>query len=266
MACLFKDIHKADVGDVLAFLSEAAARGEDAAVPAACLPLLSETARCRPQRAGGGGCYVFSAPDGARLRCGWLERATAAVALVLVSPLLFAIACAVVVFDGFPVFFRQERFGRDGAPFSLLKFRTMLRHSELLQGRLRQKGAGAAAPFKLARDPRVTRTGGFLRRTFLDELPQLVNVARGEMRWVGPRPLPASDAGCYRRPYHALRLKGMPGITGLWQVSGRNARTFDEMCLLDYYYVCRRSAALDVRIIGRTLVLFFKQMFGKREA
>ena len=91
----------------------------------------------------------------------------------------------------------------------------------------------------------------------VDELPQLVNVARGEMRFIGPRPLPASDQRHYTRPCHELRLKGVPGMTGLWQVAGRNERMFEEMCLLDYCYLCNRSAALDLRIIGRTLGLIF---------
>jgi lipopolysaccharide/colanic/teichoic acid biosynthesis glycosyltransferase len=186
------------------------------------------------------------------VRCGFGERLIAALALAALSPLFLAVTAAVLLFDGPPVFFRQERFGRGGAPFNVFKFRTMLRNSEALQGRLQDRLGEKDRLFKLSRDPRVTRTGAFLRRTFLDELPQLLNVIRGEMRLIGPRPLPASDQSHYTQPAHAFRLKGMPGMTGLWQVSGRNERTFDEMCLLDAYYLCNRSRALDARILART--------------
>ena len=268
MTYVFKDPGDATVGTVLAFIDAAVARsGTVAAVPAGDLPLLTQTAKCRPRRGGEGtGCFLFSNAGGQRIVCGISERILACVALLVLSPLFFSVACMIVLFDGFPVLFRQERHGEDGRPFTLFKFRTMLRHSELLQEKLQQKLGENGRLFKLERDPRVTRLGGFLRRTFLDELPQLVNVVRGEMRWVGPRPLPASDDAHYVRPYHALRLKGPPGITGLWQVSGRNERTFDEMCLLDYYYLCNRSAALDALILWRTLCLVFKQTTLKSEA
>ncbi len=235
-------------------------------MPALCIPTLAGPAGCKPLRDGEtAGCFVFRAPSGTRTRCGVLERVTAVFLLVLLLPVFVALALLIYLFDGAPVLFRQERYGRDGVPFTMLKFRTMMRRSERLLERLQRTRGADDHLFKLERDPRVTRTGGFLRRTFLDELPQLVNVARGEMRFFGPRPLPASDQRHYTRPYHALRLKGMPGITGLWQVAGRNARTFDEMCLLDYYYLCNRSAALDLRIAGRTAWLVLKQVGLKRE-
>jgi lipopolysaccharide/colanic/teichoic acid biosynthesis glycosyltransferase len=170
-----------------------------------------------------------------------------------------AVALLILALDGSPVLFRQVRYGVGGAAFVMLKFRTMLRRAEDVHERLQRLRGRESHLFKLARDPRVTRLGHFLRRTYLDELPQLLNVARGEMRFVGPRPLPASDQGHYTHAYHALRLKGVPGMTGLWQVSGRNARTFDEMVLLDYYYLCNRSARLDFQILRRTLLLPFKQ-------
>ena len=193
------------------------------------------------------------------------ERFLAVLGLVLLSPVFVLIAAAIVLFDGFPVFFRQERYGKDGVRFVMLKFRTMLRRAETLHEKLqRQKGAPDRL-FKLENDPRVTPIGSFLRRTFLDELPQLVNVARGDMRFVGPRPLPESDQRHYCRPEHSLRLKGLPGMTGLWQVSGRNVRSFDEMCLLDCYYLCNRSLRFDARIVGRTVCLLLKQIGFKGE-
>ena len=194
-----------------------------------------------------------------------LERVAAALVFIALSPFLGAIAVLILLFDGRPVLFRQERYGREGTPFSLLKFRTMLRHSENLHEKLQQRRSSHGRLFKLENDPRVTRFGGFLRRTFLDELPQLINVVRGEMCLIGPRPLPASDGGHYTRAFHALRLKGMPGMTGLWQVSGRNERTFDEMCVLDVYYLCNQSAAFDAQIAWRTVRLLLKQIGLKRE-
>jgi lipopolysaccharide/colanic/teichoic acid biosynthesis glycosyltransferase len=175
------------------------------------------------------------------------------------------VSLLVLAFDGRPVLFRQERFGCGGAPFTLLKFRTMKRRSDRLHARLQRRLGRDGRLFKLERDPRVTRLGALLRRTFVDELPQLVNVARGEMRFVGPRPLPASDQGHYTRPCHALRLRGMPGMTGLWQVSGRNRLTFDEMCLLDTYYLCNRSLRLDLWLALRTAGVVLGEAGLKRE-
>ena len=267
MTNTFKDLGSGNIGDVLAFIDTAVSEGSVAAVPAIWLPLLARSAYCRPSRSGElKGCFVFRFPTHSHARSGIIERAVAVLALVALSPLLGAISLLILLFDGSPILFRQERFGRDGAPFTLLKFRTMLRRSENLQEKLQRKQSKQGHLFKLENDPRVTRFGGFLRRTFLDELPQLVNVIRGEMGLIGPRPLPASDGVHYTRSFHALRLKGLPGMTGLWQVSGRNERTFDEMCLLDFYYVCNRSAALDARIAWRTLCLLFTQISLKREA
>lgn len=258
MTITFKDTGNATTGELLAFIIDTAEKGADAAVEASCLPVLTRHAGCRPQRSGEfKGCFVFHAPPEERSGWGFVERLAAMVLLLALSPVLAAVAALIYFFEGSPVLFRQERFGRDGGPFTLLKFRTMVRRSEHLHAKLQRKLGTEERLFKLENDPRVTRIGGFLRNTFLDELPQLVNVARGEMRFIGPRPLPASDQRHYTRPCHELRLKGVPGMTGLWQVAGRNERTFEEMCLLDYCYLCNRSAALDLRIIGRTLGLIF---------
>jgi lipopolysaccharide/colanic/teichoic acid biosynthesis glycosyltransferase len=267
MTYTFKDSGNATVGDILAFIDAELKAGAVAAVPASCLPVLVRDARCRPRGSGeAAGCFVFAGVRRAGSRCGSLERLVALLALAAAGPLLCVLAGLVWAFDGPSVLFRQERFGRDGAPFVLYKLRTMLRRSESLHGKLQRKLGRKDRLFKLDRDPRVTRLGGFLRRTFLDELPQLFNVVRGEMCFVGPRPLPQSDQGHYTQPYHALRLSGLPGLTGLWQISGRNERTFDEMCLLDIYYLCNRSAALDAHIVWRTLRLLVEQVGVKREA
>lgn len=267
MARHYIDSGNARAGDILGFIAAAAAEGEAAVVPAAALPVLSRHARCRPCAEGEwAGCYVFPSAAVDPERGGVGERFLAVVGLVALSPVFALIAAAIVLFDGFPVFFRQERYGKDGARFVLLKFRTMLRRAEMLHEKLQRQRGEPGRLFKLENDPRVTPIGNFLRRTFLDELPQLVNVARGEMRFVGPRPLPESDQRHYGLPGHSLRLKGFPGMTGLWQVSGRNVRTFDEMCLLDYYYLCNRSLGFDVRIVWQTVCLLFRQIGFKGEA
>lgn len=267
MTHTFKDSGNATAGKILAFIDEALRAGDDAAVPVAHLPLLARSAVCRPQRSGQGtDCFVFRTSICARTPCGFFERLAAALALVLLSPLFGLIAGLIGWSDGSPVLFRQERYGKNGVPFEIIKFRTMLRRSEDLHEELQRRRGTQGHLFKLERDPRVTRLGGFLRRTFLDELPQLINVMWGDMRFVGPRPLPESDQRCYTQSGHALRLNGLPGMTGLWQVSGRNELTFDEMCLLDIYYLCNRSALLDARIVWRTVGLLFKQIGLKREA
>jgi len=261
MTHFFKDPGNADVGKILAFIDGVLRSGAEAAVPASCLPVLACCAGCRPQaRDKTEGHFVFREPPPARAGCPYLERGLAVALMVALAPVFVTVVILVFVFDGAPVLFRQERYGCEGRLFTLFKFRTMVRQSERLHARLQRKLGKEGQLFKLESDPRVTRVGGFLRRTFLDELPQLFNVARGEMRLVGPRPLPASDQGHYTRPEQALRLKGLPGMTGLWQVSGRNERTFDEMCLLDAYYLGNRSAALDLWIVGRTVRLVLQQI------
>lgn len=262
MTRTFIDSGTSRVGDVLAFIDASAREKAVAVVPASCLPVLTREAGCRQD---GGEGFIFGTPSAAVMRCGWGERAAAMALIALLAPVLAAVALLVLLFDGLPVIFRQERYGCAGTPFKLYKFRTMMRRSESLHGRLQRKLGREGRLFKLERDPRVTRLGNLLRRTFLDELPQLANVARGEMRFVGPRPLPASDQGHYTRPYHALRLKGMPGMTGLWQVAGRNTRTFDEMCLLDYYYLCHRSPAFDLWLAVRTVGVVLQQAGLKGE-
>ena len=255
------------MGKILAFVDEAAKAGHDAEVSAACLPLLTVQAGCNPlPKAGGEAVFLFRPPRPSSSSTGFWERVAAALLAALLSPLFLAVAILIFVCDGPPVFFLQERFGVNGRPFQLIKFRTMVRRSENLQKKLERKLGQKGRLFKLESDPRVTRTGSFLRRTFIDELPQLFNVIRGEMRFVGPRPLPASDQRHYTRACHPVRLKGLPGMTELWQVAGRNERTFDEMCLLDYYYLCNRSAAEDLRIIGRTVALLCQQIGLKGKA
>jgi exopolysaccharide biosynthesis polyprenyl glycosylphosphotransferase len=171
-------------------------------------------------------------------------------ALTLLSPLFAAIAVAIKLGSRGPVFFRQQRVGRDGRLFQMLKFRTMVRGADRMKADLARHNE-AEGLFKIADDPRVTRVGRVLRRTSLDELPQLVNVLRGEMSLVGPRPLVLEDdqhvEGWYRRRLHLT-----PGMTGRWQVLGSARIPLAEMVKLDYLYVANWSLWGDVKILLRT--------------
>jgi lipopolysaccharide/colanic/teichoic acid biosynthesis glycosyltransferase len=189
-------------------------------------------------------------------RSAWvLKRATdlvgAALGLVVLAPLLAAIALAIKLDSRGPVLFRQQRVGRDGRLFALAKFRTMVDGAHRQQAALRDRNE-ADGLFKIADDPRITRVGGLLRRASLDELPQLWNVLRGQMSLVGPRPLVPEDdrrvEGWYRR-----RLHLMPGMTGRWQVLGSARIPLREMVKLDYLYAANWSPWLDVKILLRTI-------------
>jgi lipopolysaccharide/colanic/teichoic acid biosynthesis glycosyltransferase len=182
-----------------------------------------------------------------------LDVTGATIGLVLLGPLLAAVAVLVRVIDGGPVLFVQERAGLDGVPFRIVKFRTMRigADAERAELRARNEVAGGAS-FKLADDPRVTRSGRFLRRTSLDELPQLWNVLLGEMSLVGPRPHPFDDVAGYD-DWHFRRLSVKPGLTGLWQVSARSDPDFDTWVRLDLEYIDSWSLGLDIRILAATI-------------
>jgi lipopolysaccharide/colanic/teichoic acid biosynthesis glycosyltransferase len=182
-----------------------------------------------------------------------LDTTGAALGLLILAPLVVAIAVAVKLGSPGPVLFRQERVGRGNRQFRMLKFRTMVRDAEELRPDLEHLNEmTGGAMFKIADDPRITRVGGLLRRASLDELPQLWNVLRGEMSLVGPRPLiPSENAHVIGR--HRARLDLTPGLTGPWQVMGRNAIPFSEMVKLDYLYVAEWSLWNDVKLMVRTL-------------
>jgi lipopolysaccharide/colanic/teichoic acid biosynthesis glycosyltransferase len=178
-----------------------------------------------------------------------LDRLASAVALVVLSPLFAALALWVVLESGRPVIFRQLRAGKDGVPFSMLKFRTMVPRAVELGRDL----ALSDDPFGLVpNDPRITRSGRFLRRTSLDELPQLWNVLRGQMSLVGPRPDLPEQVANYE-PADRRRLAVTPGITGWAQVQGRDEIPWEERFRLDAWYVDNWSLALDAKIVLRTL-------------
>ena len=176
--------------------------------------------------------------------------------LPLVLPLLALIWICVRIDSPGPVFFLQERTGRNGRRFRMLKFRTMVANAEELKTSLAHLNMLPEPDFKIIDDPRITRVGRFLRRTSLDELPQLLNVIKGDMSLVGPRPTSFS-ADTYAL-WHTERLEVPPGITGLWQVKGRNATTFDERLRLDLEYMRDMSFRLDLKILLLTITSIFR--------
>ena len=181
-----------------------------------------------------------------------LDLVGAAIALVALAPVVAAAAAAIRIADGGPVFFRQPRVGLHGRTFNVLKFRTMVTDAELrLDGLLDQNEISGPA-FKLTNDPRISRVGRVLRRTSLDELPQLWNVIRGDMSLVGPRPPLPREVATYD-VWHRRRLSMKPGITGLWQVSERRSSDFDRWVSVDLDYIDRWSLWLDLKIMARTL-------------
>jgi lipopolysaccharide/colanic/teichoic acid biosynthesis glycosyltransferase len=187
-----------------------------------------------------------------------LDVLLAGTALVLLAPLMLAIVLAIHVDTPGPALFRQRRIGRHMRPFTVLKFRSMRAtvdstpHREYVRALIAGREEQHEGLYKLTVDPRVTFVGRILRKTSLDELPQLWNVLRGEMSVVGPRPVVEYEVECYPSWYLG-RFAVRPGITGLWQVSGRNERTYEEMVRLDLDYVERRSVGLDLWIILKTV-------------
>ncbi|MBW3607643.1 MAG: sugar transferase [Actinobacteria bacterium] len=192
------------------------------------------------------------------IACRTLDVVVAAIALIVLAPMLLVIALAIRLDSSGPALFRQERWGRGTRRFVVNKFRTMHvdtpndEHVAYVQRLIAGDAERKQKLFKLVADERVTRVGRILRKSSLDELPQLINVLLGAMSLVGPRPCLEYEAEKY--PPHAFgRFAVKPGITGLWQVSGRSQLSFDEMIALDLEYAQRRSFWLNVRILLRTL-------------
>jgi lipopolysaccharide/colanic/teichoic acid biosynthesis glycosyltransferase len=186
------------------------------------------------------------------------DLAVCVLLLPVVVPLLFL--CALAVFVGSPtgpILIAQTRTGRDGRRFRMFKFRTMVPNAEALKPTLAHLNERPWPDFKITNDPRITRVGRILRQTSLDELPQLVNVVKGDMSLVGPRP--TSFAPSTYSLWHTYRLEVTPGITGLWQVKGRNETDFNERLRLDIEYIVRRSFALDLKIILQTVPAVLKR-------
>jgi exopolysaccharide biosynthesis polyprenyl glycosylphosphotransferase len=193
---------------------------------------------------------VFEGVDFALKRT--FDTVVSAILLLLLSPVFLGIMLAIRLSSRGPVVYRSVRPGIAGVPFNCLKFRTMYRDADQRQAEVESLNEASGALFKIRDDPRMTPVGKFLRRFSLDELPQLVNVLRGQMSLVGPRPLPERD---YERleGWHKKRYLVLPGITGLWQVSGRSELDFDDLVRLDFLYLERWSVFLDLSILLKTV-------------
>ncbi len=181
-----------------------------------------------------------------------LDVIGALTALILLSPILIVTAVAIWRADGSPVLFRQTRIGRHGRPFTIYKFRTMAHDAEARFREVSALSDTQGAAFKMRDDPRVTRLGRFLRSSSIDELPQLINVLRGEMSLVGPRPAPAREVDHYD-VWHRRRLSMRPGMTGLWQITARLDDHFDNRAELDLQYIDRWTFWMDIAILAKTM-------------
>ncbi len=176
----------------------------------------------------------------------------ASLLLLFLSPILLAAALAIKLSSRGPLIYRSSRPGIGGLPFDCLKFRTMYRDADQQQGDLEEHNEASGPLFKMKDDPRITRAGRVLRRFSLDELPQLINVLRGDMSLVGPRPLPQRDFDRLE-DWHKKRYLVLPGMTGLWQVSGRSELDFDDLVRLDFLYLERWSPFVDLTILVKTI-------------
>jgi exopolysaccharide biosynthesis polyprenyl glycosylphosphotransferase len=181
-----------------------------------------------------------------------MDVAGAAVGLIVLAPLMALLAVAIKLDSSGPVFFRQRRIGRHGETFSMLKYRSMVDNAEDIKSTLHDRNEAKGGLFKITNDPRITRVGGFLRRTSLDELPQLLNVLAGSMSLVGPRPL-IIDEDALIEGWQRRRLSVKPGMTGMWQIFGSSRIPMDEMVKIDYLYGANWSLWLDLKILLRTV-------------
>jgi exopolysaccharide biosynthesis polyprenyl glycosylphosphotransferase len=173
--------------------------------------------------------------------------------LIALSPLLLATAIAIKLTSDGPIIFGQERYGLNRRRFRMLKFRTMVQNAEHLQAALEAQNEAQGPVFKIARDPRITPIGRILRRMSIDELPQLFNVLKGDMSLIGPRPLPLRDVAKFTRTSDMRRFSVRPGLTGLWQVSGRSTLDFESWIRFDLHYIDNWSLRLDAVILARTI-------------
>jgi exopolysaccharide biosynthesis polyprenyl glycosylphosphotransferase len=182
-----------------------------------------------------------------------IDFVLATILLVLVSPLMVGAAIAVTLTSPGPILFVQQRYGRNRKRFPMFKFRSMVVDAESRQSALESKNEAGGPVFKLKSDPRVTSVGKFIRRTSIDELPQLFNVLRGEMSLVGPRPLPLRDVSRFEESWLLRRFSVRPGLTCLWQVNGRSNTSFDFWIKQDLEYIDKWSLALDFKILILTI-------------
>jgi len=187
-----------------------------------------------------------------------LDISVAGLALLLLSPLLILAVIAIKLTSPGPVFFLQERIGLNKRRFKIFKFRTMVPNAETLMANLETQNEVTGPVFKIKNDPRITPIGKFLRRSSIDELPQLLNVLFGDMSLVGPRPLPVRDYEGFNEDWQRRRFSVKPGITCLWQVNGRSGISFDQWMLLDLQYMDEWSLWLDIKILAKTVPAVFR--------
>ena len=198
------------------------------------------------------------ADDYRRLIKRTIDVTAALCGLIIVSPLLLTIAIAIRLTSKGPIVFSQDRFGQNKRRFKMYKFRTMVTNAEQLQTKLEEQNEASGPIFKIKNDPRITPLGHFLRKTSLDELPQLFNILRGEMSLVGPRPLPLRDVSNFEAPAQMRRFCVPPGLTCLWQISGRSTLGGEDLVTLDLEYIDKWSLSLDLQILARTVPVVLK--------
>jgi exopolysaccharide biosynthesis polyprenyl glycosylphosphotransferase len=186
------------------------------------------------------------------------DIAISACALLFVSPIMLLAAIGIKLTSPGPILFSQERIGLNKRRFKILKFRTMVPNAENLMAVLEKHNEVTGPVFKIANDPRITPIGKFLRRSSIDELPQLLNVLKGDMSLVGPRPLPVRDYEGFNEDWQRRRFSVKPGITCLWQVNGRNGISFEQWMLLDLKYMDEWSLWLDLKILAKTVPAVFR--------
>ena len=180
----------------------------------------------------------------------------AGLGLILLSPIIAVVACAVKVTSKGPIFFSQKRVGKNGELFEMYKFRSMVVNAEELKGNLEDQNEMSGPMFKIKDDPRVTKVGKFIRKTSIDELPQLWNVLKGDMSLVGPRPSLPKEVEQFDN-WMFKRLSVRPGLTCYWQVSGRNNIDFEDWMKLDCRYVDERNLWIDIKLIFKTVFVLF---------
>lgn len=192
----------------------------------------------------------------------FIDMVGALVGIICLSPLFLLVAIFIKVEDSSgPVFFKQKRIGKDGETFYMYKFRSMVCNAEELKKALLRQNEVSGPVFKIKHDPRVTKVGSFIRKTSIDELPQLLNVLKGEMSLVGPRP-PLPDEVEKYTPYEMKRLSVTPGLTCYWQVNGRSNIGFEEWVYLDLKYIRERNTFIDIKLILKTVLV----LFGSKDA
>jgi exopolysaccharide biosynthesis polyprenyl glycosylphosphotransferase len=239
--------------ELLEIVDHAHRRGVQVRIAPKATELLTSRAEFVP----GQGIPLFELRPPAFIGMDWVVKRTfdlVVSGLVLIAgiPVWLTIAAAVKLSSRGPVFYRDRRVGLGEQEFGMLKFRTMRADAAVQQAELEASNEADGPLFKIREDPRVTSVGAFLRRFSLDEMPQVWNVLRGEMSLVGPRPLPLRD---YERleTWHRKRYLVLPGVTGLWQISGRSNLGFDDLVRLDFYYLENWSIWLDISILGKTI-------------